>query len=113
MLSYGKFKYSVNNPEKIHTIASDNFAKYCDIKKELSYLESNDAMLTNIEDMKNRLHNKLENGKIKKDDFTYKQLASTIEQAISIKMNNHRMSVDGICQFYEAYNNFNDMIGGR
>ncbi len=95
-----------NNPKIIASIAENNSKNYEHHSSELHKLGTNDVMLDNIEDMKNKMKD-LETYGLLDPRCSSMMIDSFIRQAIEIQTKPNK-SLEDICNFYTTYNNFND-----
>lgn len=96
------------NPIIIENEAQKNYNKCIQSLNTLNELSNNGPMLTNIDDMTNKINALMENEKIKNTDYSFTQLNSTIDQAIKIQQKTDKNAKD-IVDFYSTYNNFIDI----
>lgn len=92
----------------IDSEAERNYYKYTRSFSTLMELGENKSMLSNIEQMKNKLNKLLEEGKYSTEDSEFSHLNSIIDSAIQIQIKSNK-SLNDISEFYTAYNNFNDV----
>lgn len=102
---------SINNFNNIQNEfqADSNSKKYNQSVESFKELGSNTSMITNLDVMQKKLNQLMEKGKISKDEFKYDHLRSLIDGAMRIHVKADK-SLNSISEFYETYNNFNDVI---
>lgn len=88
--------------------AKKNYTNYTKSFSSLMELGENTTMLSNIEQMKNKLNKMLEEGKYSNEDAEFSHLNSIFDSAVQIQIKSDK-SLNDISAFYTAYNNFNDV----
>jgi|SRR5690625_224082 len=101
---------SINNYEDIsQSIQADsNLKDYHKQSGILMELGSNENMVTNLHDMRDKLNKLVEEGRVKDGEFNYKHLESIMDGAMKIQINPNK-SLQDISMFYTSYNNFADV----
>lgn len=97
-----------NNPKIIENKANRNHSDVMKSYNDIINKGNNEYMLTNIEDMKNKVQKLVNNGSINVDDISYTQLNGQLIQAINIQSKPNK-GMNDILDFYVTWDNFNDI----
>ncbi len=106
----GSMLLGINNHGNIQrTIqANVNYQNYTRHIDSFMELGSNDNLITNLHDMRDKMTRLLEEGQLKDGEFNHIHLQSIIDGAMNIHVKPKKSLAD-ISEFYTSYNNFNDV----
>lgn len=108
-LSMGMKFLAINNFENIERTASRNYTQFDKQLSTFMDFGSNEKMLTNLNDMKNKLNKLIEDGQIRDGEFDHQNLSGIMDGAMRVSQK-PKKSLDDINDFYISYNNFSDVF---
>lgn len=94
--------------QRIELESKQNLSRFESTQSTLLELGESNNMLTNIDDMNNKLKKLIEEGQISTDDIEHTLLSGFLNGALEIQLKARKSSED-INDFYTTYRNFGDV----